>query len=206
MFKAQRICIVICLCTLAVIFHGCSVSSQTAAKEENVESLLEKMKTYEVDAQITFLKDEEPHTMKMKQMVEMEGRYKLMIEDPEHLKGYCINYDGEQITQYNPITKVTTTAKSSAARNEMLLSSAVSHYLEGDKEKMEDVTLDGMKATSFEVAIPGQYKYLAKEKIWFDKEAQVPLKLEIMDQEGKVVMRITFENFKYNKEIKWDAS
>lgn len=205
MYKVKRLCLVVVLLMIACIFYGCSMENKMQPKEEKLQGLLNNLKTYEVDATITFLRESKSRTIKMKQIVEMGGRYKLIIEEPKHLKGYTISYNGESTIQYNPITQKTSTSKESAARNEVILSSFIQHYLEQEEVKLEEETLEGKKVTCIEITIPGDFKYMAKEKIWFDTATNEPIKMEIYDVEGHVAIQITFENFKYNLEIKWEA-
>jgi outer membrane lipoprotein-sorting protein len=56
---------------------------------------------------------------------------------------------------------------------------------------------------TFEVPIPGDYKYMASEKVWFDEDELNPIKMEIYDLEGKVMIQLDFSHFKYNTEMKF---
>ena len=46
--------------------------------------------------------------------------------------------------------------------------------------------------------IPGDYKYMANEKLWFDETTKTPIKMEITGVDGSTSILIEFENFKHN--------
>ena len=81
--RARRIVLFIFLLLISVVFYGCQKESSNASVD--AESLIKNMKTYEVDATITFLKDTQPNVIKMKQRAEVGGAYTMTIESPEHL-------------------------------------------------------------------------------------------------------------------------
>ncbi len=194
--RAQRIVLFIFLLLLSVVFYGCQKDSSSSSVD--VESLMKNVKTYEVDATITFLKDTQPNVIKMRQKAELGGAYTMLIESPQHLKGYQVSYENDEVIEYNPITKTSFKGKVLAARNEVLLGSFIAHYLEDSTATKEETTLDGKKAICFETMIPGDYKYMTSEKLWFDEVTKAPVRMEITGVDGSASILIEFESFKYN--------
>lgn len=194
--RTRRIVLFTFLLLVSVVFYGCQKESSNASVD--AESLMKNMKTYEVDATITFLKDTQPNVIKMKQRAEVGGAYTMTIESPEHLKGYQVSYENNEVIEYNPITKTSFKGKVLAARNEVLLGSFIAHYLDDSVAKKEETTLNGKKTTCFETMIPGDYKYMASEKLWFDEIAKAPIKMEITGVDGNTSILIEFEKFKHN--------
>lgn len=203
MYKVQRGIILLLLLMMSFVFQSCRGEMPSDSVQSKLHDKLVRLKTYEVDAMITFLKDTEANNLEMKQTVEIGGKYKLTLNAPEHLKGYITYFDGKELSQYSPITKTSVLCKGNEVRNQLLLSSFIHNYLNTDNIKADRNTLDGKACMTFEVPIPGSYKYMAAEKVWFDEEKLNPIKMEIYDLEGKVMIQLDFSQFKYNTEIKF---
>lgn len=196
--RGQRIILFIFLLLLSVGFYGCQKGSSSASLD--AEEVLKNIKAYEADATVTFLKDTQPNVIKMKQKADVNGAYTMTIESPEHLKGYQINYTNNEVIEYNPITETTSKGKISTARNEVILGSFIAHYKEDSEAKKEETMLDGKRALCFEAKIPGDYKYMASEKLWFNESTNVPIKMEIIGVDGSTSILVEFENFKMTNE------
>lgn len=194
--RKPRIVLFAFLLLLSVVFYGCQKGSGNAS--DDVSSVLSKMKCYEVDATVTFLKDTQPNVIKMKQKVQVDGTYTMTIESPERLKGYQVSYENNEVIEYNPITKTHSKGKVLTARNEILLGNFIKHYLEESASKYEETTLNNAKAICFETIIPGDYKYMASEKLWFDENMKAPIKMEVIGVDGSTSILIEFESFKHN--------
>jgi outer membrane lipoprotein-sorting protein len=188
---------------IAFSFHGCNKAEQSGKAQDRLHTMLKTLKGYETDATITFLKDTQINIIKMKQAVEIGGKYKLILESPDYLKGYTTTFDGENIFQYNPHTKENVACKQSEARNQILLSSFIHNYVNTQELKQGNDTLDGKEVIVCEVNIPGDYKYMAKEKVWFDKRELWPIKMEIYDIQGNLAIQVEFSHFKPNTQIKF---
>lgn len=194
--REQRIVLFIFLLLLSVVFYGCQKGSGDASSD--AETVLKNMKTYEVNATVTFLKDTQPNVIKMKQKAEVNGAYTMTIESPEHLKGYQVSYANNEVIEYNPITNTESKGKVLTARNEVLLGNFIARYLEGGTSKKEETTLNGKKVACLETMIPGDYKYMASEKLWLDESIKAPIKMEIIGVDGSTSILIEFEDFKHN--------
>lgn len=201
MYKLQRSLIVILLLMTAFIFYGCSKNIQMDKGQDKLNALLGKLKSYQADTKITFFKESQLNVIEMKQAAEIGGRYKLTVSSPAHLQGYVTSFDGKQVYQYNPHIKANVPCNASEARNQILLSSFIHNYLNTKNAKRENGTLEGREVISLETEIPGDYKYFASEKVWFDKQKLVPIKMEIYDREQNIVIQVEFGSFKYNMEI-----
>lgn len=188
---------------LSMMLCGCSTKGNEISSE-SLQSVLQDLKSYEADVTITFLKDSQPNVLKMHQKVEIDGKYELEITMPEYLMGNKISYDGKVITQYHAKMNQKLVCEANEARDEVLLSSFINHYFEDSQAVVEESILNDVKVTTIQVTIPGDYKYMAKEKIWFDTKEKKPMKLEIYDQQGNVAIQVEFENVKYNSQIKWE--
>lgn len=194
--KAQRIGLFILLLGVSGVFYGCQRNNTQVINES--ETLLKNMKSYEVVATVTFLQDAQANVIKMKQKADINGEYTITIESPEHLKGYQVSYANNEVIEYNPITQTSNKGKVLAARNEVLLGNFITNYKADSEAKKQETNLNGKKITCFEANIPGEYRYLNSEKLWFDEKTMSPIKMEILDLNGTPSISIAFEDFKYN--------
>lgn len=180
---------------LMIVFCGCS---NQKAKSVKCEDFFKDLKNYEATATVTFLKDHQENTIQMKQLAKMEGSYEMTYLSPKHLEGTMLKFDGEKIIETYPDMKEQVEEKAGVAENEILVTSFTKRMLSNGHAEKQKVTLNGKKAITYELPIEGNYKYLAKEKIWVDEEKMIPIQLEIYDNEGNVSLHIQYEDFKYN--------
>lgn len=181
---------------IAFVFYGCNLTQETVLKSG--ESLFKKLEHYEANVSVTFLKDRQPNTIKIKQTAKLSGAYELTVIEPKHLEGVKISYDGKKITQYYPESNQTLEGKASSAQNEILLTSFVKRYLTNENIKEQELQLSGKKVITYEMPIEGDFKYLSKEKLWLDARTQMPIQLAIYDDEGNITIEVVYEDFKMN--------
>jgi len=184
-------------CSAVLMMALCSCSN-IKPKSATCEEFLKGIKAYEATATVVLLKDRQANTIAMKQQVGAEGSYELVYILPEHLKGTTMSFDGEKLIESYPDSEKKIEQKIGVAENEILLTSFIKRFQNADHVKKQDAVLEGKKVITYEIPIEGNYKYLAKEKIWFDKEQMIPLQLEIYDTEGNVSIEVQYEDFKYN--------
>lgn len=185
-----------CFLITTLILYGCNQFNRGSLHAEG--NFFKELKQYEAEVTVTFLKDEQPNGMKMKQIANMSGIYEFTVIEPEHLKGTKISYDGNQITEYYPSLNKAVKVKAGSACNEILLTSFVSRYLTNENIKEQKIQLNGEMLRTYEMPIDGNFKYLSKEKLWLDEKRQLPLKMEIYDDVGNVTIEIIYEDFKFN--------
>lgn len=182
---------------LVVISFLISCNSKIDNSEKGVEKFLKDLKTYNAEMIVTFTNNKKTTTMKMKQTYDMNGKYEITLMEPESLKGYQTVWDGEKIEEYNPITDKKVQAKPNPVKNQVLFGTFLHNYLQEDNVSLPIVT-EGDQLV-IEVVIPGNYKYMAKEKVWFNKKDNIPNKVEIYDKEGNLTIQIEIIAFQYNK-------
>ena len=185
---------------LIVGCSGCTIPQKQELTAQGLTMQLQQLLNYTAEAQITFTKNEKSSTIRVQQSYDMKGPYTLKILEPEHMNGYTTIYDGEKITEYNPINDKTVQVKVSPVKNEVLFGTFVHNYL-----KSQPTTKEGQEAVDalvLEAMIPGHYKYMANEKVWFDKETGKPIKMEIYGQDGVVTIQIEFLSFEYTIQTK----
>ena len=189
MYKLRRVLVVTCILLLATVFWGCQNPNLSTGDRKNVESMLQNLKKYEADVSITFTKNKDESNIKMKQVYREDGTYQTTILEPERLKGYYTTYDGHKMSEYNPSTQETIQTKVNPVLNQLLFGTFVKQYRQSPVKEV-----DG----TITLKIPGGFKYMASEKVWFNEQTKYPMKMEIYDTEGNLTIEIVFESFNYN--------
>lgn len=194
MNKVQRFAVLSVLLVMAWSLSGCLAKQ----KASGVNNFFDDFKGYEAQVKVTLLKDSKPNVLKMTQKAQLKGTYEYTLEEPIHLKGLCVIYDGNTITQEHPSTGDKVICKPSQARQEMLLTSFIERYKEAKEIKKGTIKQNGKNLVTIEIPIEGTYKYLAYEKLYLDEREQVPIQMLIYDEEGNITIQVDYESFKYN--------
>ena len=189
MYKLKRVLVIGCILVLAGVVWGCQNPALGTKSIQSVENMLKNLKNYEAELSITFTKNKDQSNIKVKQVYKEDGTYQTTILDPERLKGYCTTYDGTIMSEYNPATGETIQTKVSPVLNQLLFGTFVKQY----KDNSVEVT-----DSTITIPIPGRFRYMASEKVWFDEQTKYPKKMEIYDTEGNLTISIVFESFEYN--------
>lgn len=195
---------VLALMMIPFLVMGCKKDVKVEVKKDEIKELLCAIRSYECDVKVIFCTDNQRNEIHMKQVCDIEGNHTLTIEWPERLKGYQTIFNKEGVKEYNPITGKTVPLKASAAKNQLLFGTFVENYLKSEKTSAYKEKINGVPTTVIETTIPGNYKYMVMQRVWFDEKKRAPVKMQIYDKEGKVTIEVNFSNFNYNKEMKWD--
>lgn len=179
---------------MTLALSGC-LNNQGAS---SVKDFFDDFKGYEAQVKVSLLKDSKPNVLRMKQKADLKGNYEYILEEPTHLKGLCVTYDGKRITQYHPATGQTVECEPSQARQEMLLTSFVERYQSSKEVKKDVVKQDGKTLVTIEMPIEGGFKYMAREKLYLDEEKLLPIQMIIYDETGNITLQVDYESFKYN--------
>ncbi len=183
---------------------GCKKNEKVEVKKDEIKELLCAVKSYACDVEVIFCIDNQKNEMHMKQTCDLEGNHTLTIEWPEYLKGYKTIFNKNGVKEYNPINGKTVPLKITAAKNQILFGTFVHNYLNSESTSAYIEKIQGIPTTVIETTIPGNYKYMATQKVWFDEKKRAPVKMHIFDKEGNVTIEVNFLNFNYNTEMKWD--
>lgn len=194
MNKVQRFAVLSFLLMMTLALSGC-LNSQGAS---SVKDFFDDFKGYEAQVKVSLLKDSKPNVLRMKQKADLKGNYEYILEEPTHLKGLCVTYDGRRITQYHPAIGQTVECEPSQARQEMLLTSFVERYQSSKEVKRDVAKQDGKTLVTIEMPIEGGFKYMAKEKLYLDEEKLLPIQMIIYDETGNITLQVDYESFKYN--------
>ena len=194
MNKVQRVAILIYLWIISIVLAGCLNNKGL----NHTESFFDNFKSYEATVKVKLLKNSKPNVLKMKQKASLKGNYEYILEEPTYLKGLHVVYDGKTITQYHLLAPQGVMCEPSKARQEMLLTSFVERYHTSNEIIKGATKLEDKSVITIEMPIEGNYKYMAREKLYLDEEKLLPIQMNIYDEAGNITLQVDYESFKYN--------
>lgn len=188
------------LCIFAVMLCLCGCSRDEGSTMEKIQKRLNDMESYYCTATLTRITNKGESSYGIEQYYKMSGEYKLVICEPENLKGNYTVYDGQRICQYSASAggRVVADAPESQARNELFLGCFIKNYMQSEDVSIDVAVMDESRCTVLEAVIPGGNKFTATEKLWVDNETLDPVRLTIYDTEGKERYIIDYNEFEYN--------
>ncbi len=181
-----------------IFLCGCSLKGESGM--EKIQSRLNSMESYKAKAQMTRITNKGESVYGIEQFYKMSGEYKLVITEPENLKGNFTIFDGKSVCQYSASAggRVVTDVPESQARNELFLGCFIKNYFQSEEVSVDVSVMDESRCTVLEAVIPGGNKFMATEKLWIDNETLDPVRLAIYDLEGKERYIIDYDEFEYN--------
>lgn len=190
------------LCVLSAVvclsLTACFGGEKTAM--DKIQKRLGDMESYRCTADLKRITNKGETDYGIEQYCKMSGEYKLIIVEPDNLKGNYTVFDGSKICQYSASAggKVVTDAPEAQARNELFLSCFVKNYMQSEEVSVDVAVMDEGKCTVLEAVIPGGNKFTATEKLWVDNETLDPVRLVIYDTDGRERYIIDYNEFEYN--------
>ncbi len=182
-------------CLLMSFFVSCTRGQHLTAEEQVIQAM-QTMTQYTAEMDVTFTTNNKTATMKLKQVYHQDGTYEMTLLEPESLKGYQTIYNGEHIEEYHPREDKKVQAQASPVKNQVLFATFMHNYLQ--RETKQPLVLEGDTLT-VTLDIPGNYKYMATEKVWFDCKTGKPIHRVIYDKEGKMTIDMVMTTFEYNQ-------
>ena len=192
-------------CTLLISFIsivsicmiGCTNKEYT--KEEVYEDFLKqinKISYYTCIANVEAIGNKESSTYVLKQTYKKPDYYKLEVKSPENLKGKIIEYKGDKIIVYNPNNNDTIELPNIDNDGHYLfVGDFIKNYIEN-----ENVNLTNLENNlRIELEIPGDNQYFNKQILYVNNKTKNPEKMEILNNEGKAIFIVTYEDFQYKK-------
>ena len=194
---------ILCIFTAAMCLALTACFGGSNTPMEKIQKRLNEMEGYKCTADLTRITNKGESKYGIEQYCKMSGEYKLVITEPDNLKGNYTVYDGSRICQYSASAggKVVSDASEAQARNELFLSCFVKNYMQSEEVSVDVAVMDESKCTVLEASIPGGNKFTATERLWVDNETLDPVRLTIYDTDGKERYIIDYNEFKYNCEF-----
>ncbi len=188
-----------------LIFALLFISALSGCKKADTDVLarLAEMESYTAQADVTYISNKSTDTFTMMQYAKKDGRYRMETLAPQQYEGTALVYDGKLVWQKTEGEESRVKVTSNSPERSLLL---LYSFLENHEKSMEDATVTTASTprknfTVLEADIPGDNKYLAREKLWIDNESGDPQKLVVYTSDGKEKIVVKFSDFRYNEKI-----
>ncbi len=194
MKKRWTILSIIALCIL-IVFIGCKRREST--KEEvygEFQKKIAKIESYRCIAEIEAVGNKSTQEYKMIHEYEKPDYYKVETISPEHLKGKTMEYKDDKIIIKNPDADDEVQLSNMGKNSQYLfVGDFIKNYTQNEAIEIKLLN-DNL---ILETQIPGDNKYLKKQVLYVNTKTKNPVKMEILDDEGKIKFNVNYKEFEY---------
>lgn len=181
-----------------LIFAGCS--NHSSEEYLKVNDMLLKMDTYITKAEIIVNGNKMVESYMVKQYFKYPDKYRIEVLSPPDKQGKITVYDGESLKIYQPQIKQLYVMED---YKEVEEGSMFPGHFAKDLFTSEHAVYDiknenGNDFISIKVPIPGGNRYRRWEILYFDRQTIKPVKMEVLDDQGKTAVTIYYKEFLYN--------
>lgn len=186
---------------MTVFFQGCTKPEENEFSK--VHKMLSGLENYTVTAEIIVRGNKLVGNYVVKQYFKYPDKYRLEVVSPEDKKGKVTLYDGERIWIHNPVINQTYVMENFKEVEEcsMFPGHFAKNLFSGEKAEYSIKKDKDGEFVAIRVEIPGVNSYRKYQILYFDKKQIVPVKMEILDSAGNVVVTVFYKDFTYNGEI-----
>lgn len=182
-----------------ITLSTCGCSRKEYTKEEVYEDFkkqISKITSYTCTAKVEAIGNKENTIYVLKHTYTKPDYYKLEIQSPKNLQGKTIEYKADKVLVYNPNINDTVELPNINNDNHYLfVGDFIKNYMQNESVSLE-YTENELK---IEIEIPSDNKYFNKQILYVNNKTKKPDKMEIINNEGKPIFIVTYENFEYKK-------
>lgn len=181
-------------------------NKSSLSEYEKIQQKLMSAESYKTFAKVEYISNKGSNEYEINQIAKKTGEYRIETLKPDAVSGNLIIFDGNMVWQYNPRvdSKISVGVPDKAERKEITIFSFLENHLKSKDISVETTTENKTNFTVLEASIPGDNKYFATEKLWFDNNSLKPVKLIIYDKENKERVIVSYETFEYDVNIEND--
>ena len=181
-------------------------NKSSLSEYEKIQQKLMSAESYKAFAKVEYISNKGSNEYEINQIAKKTGEYRIETLKPDAVSGNLIIFDGNMVWQYNPRvdSKISVGVPDKAERKEITIFSFLENHLKSKDISVETTTENKTNFTVLEASIPGDNKYFATEKLWFDNNSLKPVKLIIYDKENKERVIVSYETFEYDVKIEND--
>lgn len=186
--------------SITIIFAGCG--DKEVRDFTKAQKMIANLNSYTTVAEIVVKGNKLIESYVVKQYFVYPNKYRLEVISPDERKGKITIYDGERLFINHPLIKQTTILNIKEVEDMgMFLGNFAKNLFSG-----EDVNLEIKKDESFEyvvikACIVGGNKYRKNQTLYIDRKDNIPVKMEITDENDDVVVTVYYKDFEYNVDI-----
>lgn len=187
--------IIIFTLVILLLLPSCSWSKEKRIIE-NIEKTYKKYEGYTCLSEINM----EINEVESKYLVEEEYispvEYKLEILEPKESRGITIQYIEDKIFIEHPsIEQSISMAAIKSLNNQLTIGDFFENISKAILESTEKI--DNVEYYKFNYGLPNKNRYKNSAKVWIKKKGFAPYKLNILDDNDKLIIEIIYDDFKF---------
>lgn len=166
-----------------------------------IEKTYEKYKGYKCKANIKIISGETESIYLIEETYNKPNKYKLEILKPKESKGIIIlNTDDKVFVEHPSINQSISLVTIRSLNKQMLIGGFFENISKVNKIDVQEINNE--EYFTFEFKLEEKNRYRDSARIWLRKKGFIPYKLNIFDDSGSLQVEITYENFKFIKNLK----
>jgi outer membrane lipoprotein-sorting protein len=165
--------------------------------------MLSGIQSYIVTAEIIIKGNKLVDNYIVKQYFKYPDRYRLEVLGPEDKKGKTTIYDGEKLMIHHPmINQIFETDSFKEVEDAVMFPGYFAGKLFTGEDAEYSMKKDGSdEYVAIKVRTPGGNNYRRDQILYVDSETEIPVKMEVYDSAGNIVVTIYYKDFSYNCDI-----
>ncbi len=202
MTKYKVLCVLLIVCVITAACEA-KISKKTI---EDIQRELLAMESYSCDVTMKITNNKSTMEYKMKHLYKTPSKYRIEVVEPSEHKGQLIICNGDTAWIYHPDIKTHLKMDNfeSSIEYNSFIGSFIHYFKVLEKAKIEKEKIHNNEYYVLELVIPGENRYMYKEKLWISEADTKPYKIEIYDKDNKITTQILYENYK--KAVKLEDS
>lgn len=198
----KRILLMFCSVFILISLSGCR--EKTKEEEFNdIQKTFSTINNYSSIGNITVTGNKSSKSFKVKHIFQKPDKYIAEIIEPKDNSGNKTIYNRDTAYMYNNKIDQYTILKQLEIPEEKIL--FLGYFLRNlsdvEKLKIDREIIAKREYIVISIDVPGNNIYRAYEKLWVDKDTKLPYKLTVYDSKNNEVVKIKYEDVKYNTNI-----
>lgn len=198
----KRILLIFCSVFILIFLNGCR--EKTKEEEFNdIQKTFSAINNYTSIGNITVKGNKSSESFKVKHIFQKPDKYIAEIMEPKNNQGNKTIYNRDTAYMYNKKIDQYTILKQIEIPDDKIL--FLGYFLRNlsnvEELKIDREIIDKKEYIVIGIEIPGNNRYRAYEKLWIDKNTKLPYKLTVYDSKKSEVVKIEYEDVKYNTNI-----
>ncbi len=183
---------------LSVFLISCKSSQIIDSNDEKIVT----MKSYTSDAVIKVHGNKSSTIYKVKQTLKSPSSIKVETIEPKELSGKKTVFKNGEYSIHHPAIGKTVKFNNIDKTNENMCTGIIKkEFFESKDLKKSTVSKNNKKCIEYKASLKNPSDNRSYGKLYVDEKSFIPILFEIYDENDKVVVEISYFNFKYNPTI-----
>lgn len=194
--------IAVFILVMGLFFTACIGPAKEKVYYE-AQKKLSGIQNYQCNAVIEVRQGDQVREYVFQQTFAYPNQYRLELLEPQELKGNLTVSNGKTAWIHNPsIGQTMRLAPFDHSHEQMLfLGYFMEHFYNAEEAVLEERKVDSKREIGITIPLGGRNEVFHQQRLWIDQGKLTPQSLEILDQEGRLKFKVTYQNFQTNIDL-----